>query len=221
MSKFWTMERVAHLRRLHGENLSGTKIAEAMGPGVTRNMVISKCAREGLVHSESVQAANRDWELRTGLARKVRAPRPASQSPFRTKAGPKPKPKEAHGLQLGTDFQQTPEAAAAKRAIFRAEGLSLVERVESGAGVTSIKPRPFREMSGCKWPLAGGLFCCNRVVEGHYCPGHDNVAHGRTPIWSPATVESFVSRFTQSERIETSGEADNDDIVALDEGRAA
>lgn len=222
MKWVWTDERVAELRKLHAEGQSASKIAKIMG-APTRNTIIGKTNRLGLRHSAETIRANNNWENRMGVARKPKAP------PIRRFTRPKPpkpgqqnKPALVHGLKLGTDFDTSEENIEAKRAQFRADGLSLIARVESGAGVVSLNPRPFRDSTGCKWPLAGGMVCCNRVAEGSYCRGHSDVAHGRTlREWTPSVVESMAAHLTRFDGIESvEPEPANDPVAEWDPEQA-
>lgn len=49
MSYDWTIERVARLRELAAQGLSGAEIAKKRGCGLTRAAIAGKCARTGIM----------------------------------------------------------------------------------------------------------------------------------------------------------------------------
>lgn len=67
----WTEQRVAQLKILHAEGLSGSEIAAALG-GVSRNAVIGKIHR--------LRLATRGKTTRPSRVRKKRPPRPVPDS---------------------------------------------------------------------------------------------------------------------------------------------
>lgn len=50
---WWTKERVKALKKFMGQSLSAKDIAVKLGPGFTKNMVIGKARREGLVFART------------------------------------------------------------------------------------------------------------------------------------------------------------------------
>jgi GcrA cell cycle regulator len=48
MIQFWTVERVGDLKWFQAAGLTGSQIAELIGDGCTRNMVIGKLYRLGI-----------------------------------------------------------------------------------------------------------------------------------------------------------------------------
>jgi hypothetical protein len=183
----WTEERIAELRKLHGEGMSGTSIMKAMG-APSRNTIIGKCSRLGLHHSAETIRANNAWENRMGVPRKPKAP---------------PIPRFTHGLRLGTDFDSSNDNAEEKRAQFWADGMSIIARVESGAGVASPNSRPFRDSTGCKWPLASGMVCCNPMARGSYCDGHAAVAYSDPlPVATWSQINSRAMALTRFDGID-------------------
>lgn len=176
---------VAEMVRLWSKGVSATNIALQMRNGLTRNSIIGKVHRMGLTRSPD---AVREGKLQhyAGLRKEPRAPRVARSHVKPPKPGPQNRPALVHGkMKTGCDWKET-ALSDEGRAHFRQIGMTLVERVESGAGVESLNARPFMEGSGCKWPLANGMRCCNPIARGAYCDGHAAVAFiGKvpTPNW--------------------------------------
>lgn len=186
-SDFWTDDRVAKLKELALAKLTSTKIGEALG--TSRNSVVSKCRLEGvaLLSRKGV----------TTYAPKVRKPRAPKVARTHVKP-PKPGPQNRPAVILGRTFIEGPESEIS-RAFFRRDGLTAVERVESGAGVVSVDAKPFALSHGCKWPLAGNMVCCNPISRKVYCEGHARVAYvGVMP--RSMQGESFIAKCTRKER---------------------
>lgn len=81
----WTEERVSTLRKLWAEGLSASEIAKQLG-GVTRNAVIGKVHRLGLVGRASPSRPARSLKALRPRAVRVTAQR------YRPPTPPKPKP---------------------------------------------------------------------------------------------------------------------------------
>lgn len=201
MAFVWTEDRIAKTRKLWIEGKSATEIAEVLGGGLSRSAVIGKVHRLGLT---------RDSRAHPPVAR-VTAARPPR--PVRTPKPPKPERKAVirsaspSPVIVGIDYKLTP-ATEEQKAACRKAGLSMVERVETGAGVDSPNARPFLEAKrGCKWPLAGEMVCCSPIARGVYCEGHAAVAYigvGRDVTGAKLTARSVIERnaffYTRDER---------------------
>jgi hypothetical protein len=93
---------------------------------------------------------------------------------------PKPGPQKKGAVQhgKGCDFSDNPEMAEARRAQYRSQGMTSLERVESGAGVESPFARPWmenRKPDECNWtigPRYAIKACCNPVKARGWCAGH-------------------------------------------------
>ncbi len=163
----WTAYEISILERMWRDGHSCSEIARVL-PGRTRNSVIGKIHREGI--SELVgRPAGTPKRPSTAKQRAARAK--VSEARVRTHKMTKPGKLRA----VGYDYKENPETAAKGREKRRKEGMSAIQRVDSGAGVVSLNARPFGEATGCKWPLEGGLFCCNPIARGVYCEGHSKV----------------------------------------------
>lgn len=75
---FWSHDRVTMLLALWHAGLSGTPIAQAIGAGCTRAMVIGKLDRMGLIGD--MPAAARRERLRNASLRALAGRRPAEQA---------------------------------------------------------------------------------------------------------------------------------------------
>lgn len=193
----WSDEAEALAQRLYAiEGRSASEVALILGHGCTRSAVIGKAHRKGWTKEHRQQP--------TMAA--VRAPRPpkALKPPKPPKAPREPRRAMIPSMGkapviVGVDYKLT-AATAAQREACRKSGLSFVDRVETGAGVESPNARPFIESSGCKWPLDGGMVCCNRVARGVYCAGHAEVAY--VGPGSDKTSAGVLRTINRTERIE-------------------
>lgn len=161
------------------------ELSSLVGYKVSRNAVIGKAHRLRLNVEFPRPSGFKAKDNQPRACKKRRGPRPANQCPHIHKRAP------------GTDWVPD-EGSAAPRKQAAFHGKTLVERVESGAGVTSPNARPFAQSTGCKWPLRGGMVCCNRIARFGYCAGHDAVAHARTPTVSEeqtARAAAVLTRF--------------------------
>lgn len=217
----WTeeAERLAH--RLYCiEGKSARDTADVLGQGCTRNAVIGKAHRLGWGrdHRRAPSAAGR-----APVA--VKAPRPPK--PPKSAKAPRParRPREtiaSLGMApqvVGIDYRRT-AASESERAARRRAGLDVVAWVETGAGVDSPNARPFLEGQGCKWPLNGGLSCCNPIRRGMYCAGHAAVAYeGDEPAGVP---ERLARRLTRHDGVIPAGRREAERAFSpWDEGRVA
>lgn len=175
------------LRKLWSEGVPCTPLAKQMsdklGVTITRNAVIGKVHRLRL-HLEfpretGFESRNEGSRVMQRIAAR-QGTRPASQHP------------RVGNRRPTADF--IPDAGTAMRRKEAARsGQALVERVENGAGVVSLNARPFAQSSGCRWPLANGLICCNRISRKVYCAGHDAVAHAKSPQYLREDQIAFAS----------------------------
>jgi GcrA cell cycle regulator len=149
----WTDERIAMLRKLWLDGLSAGQIAKQLG-GVTRNAVIGKVHRLGLVSTGRAAPS-------TPFLRAPKAPKPARPI--------EQKPRAA----LPKSTQASTSAAVATPHVF-------VDRIESPGSMTILTSSKYR----CKWPIgdpsSDGFSLCGRGInhdrKGPYCEEHDIVA---------------------------------------------
>lgn len=176
----WTDERVALLKKLHGEAHSYSYIAKQLG-GVTRNGVCGKIHRLGLAMPQAPAAP--------------RAVRPAAASPAQ-RPSKQPMPKGS-GFVLPTltggdkaSANRVENIAARENP---AENVVLMSR--SFTPIPGCKPVAFGS-GGCRWPVNGEgadmLQCGADRVEPTtacpnppYCPAHDRAAHQKPKAGAP------------------------------------
>lgn len=216
MSYGWTDDRIAETRRLWLAGQSATEIAKAIGGGLSRNAVIGKVHRMGIARDGRAVAA------KPVLARPPRAPKVKAAPKVQP---PKPGPQNKPGCVFGATFPET-RSSHEQRSTARKQGLSVVERVEQGCEVSSPNTRPFLEAkAGCKWPLAGGMVCCNPKARGAYCEGHAAVAFMPRPnkLKNASYVDSTAAYHTRNERLDAYQlrRPANDVRSEWDSGRAA
>lgn len=196
----WTTQAIELLREKWIKGVSAGDISKILARDLciskTRNAVIGK------VHRLGMGGLGRDKPAKPAVYRPAKAPRVRAVSKTRPpRPGPQNRPAVVHGT--GCDFSDAPEVAEAKRAEYRSQGMSCVARVESGAGVLSLNARPFFEGSGCKWPLADGMRCCNPLARGPYCEGHGEVAYETTAsLRTPLQVTAAARLLTRFDRID-------------------
>lgn len=230
-SKGWTDERIAFLREQWINGRSAGEIAALLGGGFSRNAVIGKVHRLGL--SDTGRISRPAPKARTATPRPAKAP--SAPKP------PKPKRPERPANVVaslgsvpttkGVDYKLTP-ATEEQVAACRRAGMDMISWVESGCGVESPNARTFADASPslCRWPLAGGLFCCNPKARGQYCSGHAAVgyegeekARSSRKKNSAAYIEGAASWLTKAERTEgrLSGRMRSLVISPWDAGRQA
>lgn len=219
----WTPQAIELLRDSWIKGISAGDISKLLARDLcvskTRNAVIGK------VHRLGMGSWGRDTPMKP---ERYRAPKvlkapvvravPKTRPP---KPGQQNRPALTHGV--GFAFVDSPEVAEAHRERVRRDGNTAVEFVESGAGVVSLNARPFFEGSGCKWPLADGMRCCNPLARGPYCEGHGAVAYIPRPP-ERRSVRDAASWLTRFDRSEVRPRTDNDARPApslWDEARAA
>lgn len=171
----WTDETVVELRRLHAEGLSASQIAKRIGGGCTRNSVIGKIYRLGMVRSAEAQKAT------ISVANSSRAR--AAKSPQ------KPKVKSDIGIAgRGATFERAPVLPMP----------SLRDAAATGEPARIIDKR----FGGCRWPISGEgadmTFCCGPRDEGKtYCAAHNPLAFSPTqpkPLMKLASIDRNVRR---------------------------
>ncbi len=154
----WTEERIELLRQLWNEGLSASQIAAELGGGVTRNAVLGKAHRLGLIRDEANEASSLHSRKPT---------RPPDSSPTAEPPAlqePPPAPLTAN---------QQPAAQLAK---MRFQEEVVVPRSE---GVTIMELRE----AMCRWPLGDPTtpefrYCGVHAVEGlPYCAHHAQIAY--------------------------------------------
>lgn len=186
----WTDERVATLRRLWTEEGMGASgIAKALG-GVTRNSVIGKLDREGLLGPDS--------PIRRP-AKKVRKPKPPAApratAPKRPSAPRGPSRPKLHtiiggnGTVMGVHVDRHPFAPPPRAKAFIA--------------LPGTTPLPFgdRPRNGCRWPIdregdtdgISRLACCAPKAEGFdLCATHFTM--GNAQHLTPEEARAKASR---------------------------
>jgi hypothetical protein len=187
----WSEPEDAYCKALWLKGKSCSEIRDAVnrqfGSGRTRNAIIGRLHRQGLNRAHQGPKAPRALDAcRPKPAKTTRHSSVVSRGAVAS-LGKKPK-------VVGIDYKLTPASKAEQEACRRA-GLDRVSWVEAGAGVQSLNARPFAEATGCRWPLAGGLVCCNPKAVREYCAGHARVAYER-----PTKVQSVevLTRFDNS-----------------------
>lgn len=170
---FWTDARIARLRDLNTEGLSGQQIAEAI-PGATRNAVIGKLHRLGIKCSElrKIEAAKRNHASRGGKRRQKAKPLAlVAALNFGNLAGP-----------------TVPKGPTR---------IDITEGAPKG-GLRIIDPG-FR---GCRWPLGGDgsemRFCCAQASDGPYCREHHRRAHTTKIQLTPEEIKSTERLFLRA-----------------------
>ncbi|KQX19062.1 MULTISPECIES: GcrA family cell cycle regulator [unclassified Sphingomonas] len=194
----WTEERIDQLKRLWGQGMTASQIADDLG-GVSRNAVIGKAHRLGLEARPS--------PVKGGDAAAASGSSPAAAAPAPERSPPPPRPAPAPAAV------SPPPAAAAAAApvaapttpqpIVRSIGPGGFQRQTPGEQSSPIPPAPPRRLvpakpsadmadktsllelndKVCKWPLGHPgepdfHFCGEPINPGFpYCLGHCSVAY--------------------------------------------
>lgn len=194
----WTEERIDQLKRLWGQGMTASQIADDLG-GVSRNAVIGKAHRLGLEARPS--------PVKGGDAAASTAPAPVSAAPPPEKpAAPAPRPAPTPTPMAAPPAAPSPAAAAPvspPQPMVRSIGPGGFARQapgEQSAPITPAPPRrlvpakPSAEVAGktglldlndkvCKWPLGHPgepdfHFCGEPINPGFpYCLSHCSVAY--------------------------------------------
>jgi len=195
----WTDERIDQLKRLWGQGMTASQIAEELG-GVSRNAVIGKAHRLGL---EARPSPVKGGDAGSSPAPASEKPAPAAAA---EKPAPAPKPTPAPApVQAAPAAAPNPTTAtpAAPQPIVRSIGPGGFQRQAPGEQSMPIPPAPPRrlvpakpsaDMAGktslldlndriCKWPLGHPgepdfHFCGEPINPGFpYCLDHCSVAY--------------------------------------------
>lgn len=195
----WTEERIDQLKRLWGQGMTASQIADDLG-GVSRNAVIGKAHRLGLEARPSPVKGG-DAAAASGASPAAAAPAPERTPPPPPRPAPAPAP---------AAVSPPPAAAAAPAAapttpqpIVRSIGPGGFQRQTPGEQSSPIPPAPPRRLvpakpsadmadktsllelndKVCKWPLGHPgepdfHFCGEPINPGFpYCLGHCSVAY--------------------------------------------
>jgi GcrA cell cycle regulator len=154
----WTEERLELLKKLWGEGLSASQIAAELGGGMTRNAVLGKSHRLGLVRK---------------AAPEVKAPSsPKLSRPSATSSTVKP-PRGDGPPPLINRVSQPPSEQP------RANPLPVEPTSPTGEGVTITELRE----GMCRWPMGDPTtpefrYCGGHAVTGlPYCSHHAQIAY--------------------------------------------
>lgn len=174
----WTEERVERARVLWRDGVSAAAIARSLGGGVTRNGVIGKLSRLGLIGDRPAEKPRLSY---AGAETAPVASRPKQH-------GNKNQPKAAGIVarrHKAEDGRLNGKLAHVGSEPFRA-GSVIPEETEPGVDVTAIVGISFMEIDSntCKRAVAGAgsgmRFCGGPPVEGKpYCDHHTARAYHR------------------------------------------
>lgn len=202
----WTDERIDQLKRLWGQGMTASQIADELG-GVSRNAVIGKAHRLGLEARPSpVKGGGADASHAPAAAAPA-AERPAAAAappPVAPKPAPAPTPApvivQAAPISISTPLTPPP---AAQQPMVRSIGPGGFQRQTPGEQTAPITPAPPRRLVPakpsadmanktslldlndriCKWPLGHPgepdfHFCGSPINPGFpYCLDHCSVAY--------------------------------------------
>ena len=197
----WTDERIDQLKRLWGQGMTASQIAEDLG-GVSRNAVIGKAHRLGLEARPSPVKGG-DAAAAAAPAAAVAAPAPEKpvEKPAPVAAAPRPAPVAA--APAPAPVAATPAPQAAPQPMVRSIGPGGFQRQSTGEQSAPLTPAPPRRMVPakpsadmedktsmlelndriCKWPLGHPgepdfHFCGQPINPGFpYCLDHCSVAY--------------------------------------------
>ena len=197
----WTDERIDQLKRLWGQGMTASQIAEDLG-GVSRNAVIGKAHRLGLEARPSPVKGG-DAAAAAAPAAAVAAPAPEKpvEKPAPVAAAPRPAPVAA--APAPAPVAATPAPQAAPQPMVRSIGPGGFQRQSPGEQSAPLTPAPPRRMVPakpsadmadktsllelndriCKWPLGHPgepdfHFCGQPINPGFpYCLDHCSVAY--------------------------------------------
>jgi GcrA cell cycle regulator len=199
----WTDERIDQLKRLWGQGMTASQIAEELG-GVSRNAVIGKAHRLGLEARPSPVKAGTDASHAAPVPSAERpvpaappAPAPVAPKPV---AAPAPVHVQAAPISISTPLTAPP---AQHQPMVRSIGPGGFQRQTPGEQTAPITPAPPRRLVPakpsadmatktslldlndriCKWPLGHPgepdfHFCGSPINPGFpYCLDHCSVAY--------------------------------------------
>jgi len=153
----WTNEQIEHLKQLWAEGLSASQIAAELGGDVSRNAVLGKLHRLGLVRNE------------TKLPNPSRARKPS----------PSPEPPLTGEPSSQVDRPPAPVASHEPPAAPAAELPRREAVTPRSEGVTIMELRE----AMCRWPLGDPStpdfrYCGVQAAPGlPYCPHHAQIAY--------------------------------------------
>lgn len=168
----WTEERVALLRKLHGEGHPFTLIADQLGGGITRNAAIGKARRLNLPERDRSMAQKRPYKPRDELAASPSEPKP---------------PKEKASPTLAPSKVAAGEKRTALPALRPPKPVVVPSRIDA-----TRQPATFLNLAddGCLYSLhsvdAIHMFC-NQPVQNRskYCSTHERASHDGFPKKKP------------------------------------
>jgi GcrA cell cycle regulator len=191
----WTDERIEQLKRLWGQGMTASQIADELG-GVSRNAVIGKAHRLGL---EARPSPVKGGEPASGGSAPAATAPPPAPAPERTATPPRP----AAAAPAPAPASPPPAPAATPQPTVRSIGPGGFQRQTPGEQTAPIAPAPPRrlvpakpsaEMADktslldlndkiCKWPLGHPgepdfHFCGEPINPGFpYCLEHCSIAY--------------------------------------------
>jgi len=157
----WTEETVAILRKHHAEGLSASQIARQIGNGCTRNAVIGKLHRLGMVRTPDAKS------ITISLANSSRARAAKPGEPSRPRIGI---------AGRGATYEQAPDVPMPK----------LRDAAATGEPARIMDAH----FGGCRWPIndpgKGFMdetrFCCGKRKDGsNYCAAHHAIGWVKPP----------------------------------------
>ena len=199
----WTEERIDQLKRLWGQGMTASQIADDLG-GVSRNAVIGKAHRLGLEARPSPVKGGADAASAASVTSTPSAPAAAAAPPPERIAAPAPRPAPAPAPTAAPAAAAPPvERPVQQQPMVRSIGPGGFQRQtpgEQSAPITPAPPRrlvpakPSPDMAGktslldlndkiCKWPLGHPgepdfHFCGQQINPGFpYCLDHCSVAY--------------------------------------------
>lgn len=177
---FWTDERVEKLKRMAREGLSASKIAERFGGGCTRNAVIGKIFRMGLMWADSSPKARARKSTSLLQVRRQRA------KPVRTDENRE----TFHPVKYGPQRD---------KAMIAADNWKPAPEVVPPVLVT-LADWPDDK---CRWPYAGWLepvsfgCTCERLPGLPYCESHSRRAFATLTVKRPLNPTNQPAKQTE------------------------
>ena len=195
----WTDERIDQLKRLWGQGMTASQIADELG-GVSRNAVIGKAHRLGL---EARPSPVKGGEAPASGIPATPAAVAAPPAPEKIVAAPAPRPAPAPVAPAPAASAPPPERPAAPQVMVRSIGPGGFQRQTPGEQTAPIAPAPPRRLVPakpsadmadktslldlndkiCKWPLGHPgepdfHFCGEVINPGFpYCLEHCSIAY--------------------------------------------
>lgn len=170
---FWNDETIAKLKRLWADGFSASQISTEFKGVVTRNAVIGKAARLGLVRSTAARKASLSLaNVNTGVRKQFKAAPKAAPAPKAAAAPSKPRLTIASNGAVYETADSAPTLPPVKAAVWAPLPGS------DPVTIMGLGPR------SCRWPIdlldATELhFCGLRAIEGPYCGRHAELSAPR------------------------------------------